>query len=271
MLIFAKAVGVLLTPPGIIVLLALVGLLLLIRRRSLGVVVLGLSTLALMLLSMSTVGSALLGTLETPDDAISNPDQSLQERAGAIVVLGGGRYAQAPEYGGDAPNSFTLERLRYGVHLHRTTGLPVLVTGGTAIGGGIPEAQLMQEVLTEDIRAPARWVEARSRNTYENAIHAAAVLRSAGIADVLLVTHAWHMPRALWAFRKAGLKPIPAPMGFATTGEGATILEYLPSASGVLLSSRAISERLGLLWYRLRYRSGTQTAARDTLAPTTRR
>src|SRR5580765_1139325 len=56
--------------------------------------------------------------------------------AEAIVVLGGGRYLDAPEYGGDTAGPSTLERLRYGAKLGRETRLPILVSGGKPGGFG---------------------------------------------------------------------------------------------------------------------------------------
>ncbi len=46
------------------------------------------------------------------------------------MVLGGGRYRDAPEYGNDTVGEYTLVRLRYAAKLHRETGFPLLVTGG---------------------------------------------------------------------------------------------------------------------------------------------
>ena len=62
--------------------------------------------------------------IEPPSDPLTGTG------AGAIVILSGGVYVNALEYGSDTVTALTLERLRYGARLHRQTGLPVLVTGG---------------------------------------------------------------------------------------------------------------------------------------------
>lgn len=266
MLTFTKAVGILLTPPGIIVVFAVIGLLLLPYRRRLGVGLLWASTSALYILSLPVTGFALLHTLENSVVALPGPGGVAAQSAGAIVVLGAGRYENAPEYGGDTPNPLALERLRYAARLHRLTGLPLLVAGGSVFGKGVPEAELMRQVLVDEFGVPVRWVEGRSRNTYENAMNARVLLEGAGVEQALLVTHAWHMPRAAWSFRQAGMAIVPAPLGFHGSSAEHSPLRYFPSGRGLLFSGRALSEHLGLLWYRLRYRKGAE-AATTSAAP----
>ncbi len=252
-----KIGGLLLTPPGLILLLALLGVLLQLRWRLAGRLLVGLSLVLLFILSLPLTGRALVAPLETTPPlptATLAPDEARQQ-AGAIVVLGGGRYPQASEYGDtDAVNAATLHRLRYAAWLHRRTGLPILVTGGAPFGEPTAEAALMQESLENDFQIRPKWAETRSRNTQENAAFSKEILAAAGIRRIYLVTHAWHMPRAQWAFVNAGLDVVPAPMGFTTLGKGEREgLGYLPSARGLDLSSLALRERLGLAWYRYKY------------------
>ena len=63
------------------------------------------------------------------------------QRAGAIVVLGGGRYDEAPEYGDDTISLAGLRRVRYAAVLQRRTGLPVLVSGGSVYAEPLPESE----------------------------------------------------------------------------------------------------------------------------------
>src|SRR5690606_3552038 len=258
MLTAVKALGALLLPPGILVLLALAGLLLRRRRPGTGAALLWTAVLVLLVLSLPPAGRALLAGLETRSPPLA-PESALAARAQAIVVLGGGRQWHAPEYAGDTVNRYTLERLRYAARLHRASGLPVLVSGGSTLGEAVPEAELMRRVLAQDFGVPVRWVETRSRNTFENALYTTAVLEGAGIRVVLLVTHAWHMPRARWSSTRAGLVTVPAPTGFSTGS--ASRLELLPTAQGLAMSRLALHERLGLLWYRLRHAPRAATGA----------
>jgi uncharacterized SAM-binding protein YcdF (DUF218 family) len=245
-----KVVALLLTPPSVIILLGLLGLFVIIWRRWAGGILIFVSVGALFVLSVPMIGKRLMSQLEAPFRAEvvtpGKPAANIQ----AIVILGGGRYANAPEYGGDTVNHYALERLRYGARLARQTGLPILVSGGPVFGEDQAEAALMQQTLERDFGVKVKWVEAASRTTIENAQRTKAMLAEAGIRRVYLVTHAWHMARAQWAFVEVGLDAIPAPMGFTTTGrEELGPLGYVPSAAGLQHSAIALRERLGYYWY----------------------
>lgn len=249
--LIAKVVETLVLVPGALIILALAGLICLGRQRRLGV---GLILSALVLLtafSTPVVAKHLMRSLERyPPLAMDVPASG----AGAIVLLGGGFYAGAPEYGGrDTVSGPILERMRYAVHLHKATGLPILVTGGTVVGDSTPESVVVGRVLREDFGVRPRWLEPRSRTTWENAAFSQTILAAAGIDHVFLVTHAWHMPRAVGVFERAGLKVTPAPTIFTTfTDRDATVLGYLPSAGALANSQKALHEYLGRLWYWIR-------------------
>jgi uncharacterized SAM-binding protein YcdF (DUF218 family) len=143
-----------------------------------------------------------------------------------------------------------LERLRRAARLQRETGLPLLVSGGKLPDFTLSHAAAMAQALEVDLRVPVRWREELSRTTAENAVYSARLLKADGIGRVLLVTTAWHMPRALQAFRAAGLDPIAAPTGFA--GPANWYWEnMLPSAARLQASTWACHEILGRLWYQL--------------------
>lgn len=262
MLLLAKAVGILLTPPGVVVVLAVLGLVLQIRRRSLGALLLWASVVLLLVMSMLITGNALLRGLEKSVVPLPPIDEVRADGVDAIVVLGGGRAADQPQYGGDTVNRLALERLRYAARLQRATGLPILVSGGSVFGSRTPEAELMRQTLARDFQVSVDWIEDRSRNTMENAAYSRSILEAAGKKRIWLVTDAWHMPRAYWAFRRAGIDAVMAPTGF-TPAAGDTLLDYLPSGEGLFRSGLALHERLGLFWYRLRYRAGSAIAAEN--------
>lgn len=240
-------------PLAIVVALLLFGLLL--RRRALrfAVTLSWCGVIALIVLSLPVTGHFLRALLENYAPPLSAADARLRERTVAIVVLGGGRNTDAPEYGGETVSQETLERLRYGAKLHRISKLPLLVTGGTVYGESISEAALMQRVLNEDFGVRAAWIETRSRNTYENALYSRPMLEAAGIRRVILVTHALHMRRALWAFQRVGIDAVPAPMGYTRRGSGVLLFELLPSSTGLSLTTGTVHEWVGLLWYQLTY------------------
>lgn len=173
--------------------------------------------------------------------------------AQAIVVLGATRYQAAPEYGEDTVGNLGLERVRYAAWLARRTGLPILASGGRPRGEQKAEAELIQEVLRE-FGTPATWLETESRNTFENAQNSAAILKRQGINTILLVTSAFHLPRAVEAFKRQGLTVIPAGTRFTRFSpleSGLGVL--LPTPSALCRTSLALHEIFGRWWYRLRY------------------
>jgi uncharacterized SAM-binding protein YcdF (DUF218 family) len=233
-------------PPTSLVLLAVAGAWLSLRRRVLGVVLATASLLALLALSTNVVAHALIRTLEPPPLAPAD-----RATAQAIVILAGGRIHSSPEWGGDTVSNSTLRRLRYGAQLARETGLPVLLTGGNPDRAMLPEARLMQTVLEREFGIKARWVEERSESTAQNARRSAEILTPLGMRRVLLVTDAFHMPRASQAFAVAGLVPIPAPTGYIGR-RGLRLQQLAPNAEALRVSNLALREWVAGLWYRLR-------------------
>ena len=246
------AIKALVLPPGANLLLVVAGAVLLPRRRRLGKGLIVFSLVVLGLLSLPYVARGLSASLETYRALpASGP---VGRGAQAIVVLGAGRYANAPEYGGDTVSGAALERLRYAANLHERTRLPILLSGGRVFGEGPPEARLMEEVLFTRFHTPARWLETRSRNTAENALYTRKILAPLGIKRILLVTHAMHMPRAASMFARAGFEVIPAPTVYrSAAGRAPAFLGWLPTAGALDLSRDALYEYLGRVWYALRY------------------
>jgi uncharacterized SAM-binding protein YcdF (DUF218 family) len=236
-----------LLPPLALLLIGALGLALLKRRPRLGEGLLALSLGLLAVLSLPAVSGRLLASLE---QGALLPQENRPE-AQAIVVLGGGRDINAPEYGGDTVGWASLERLRYGAKLQRQTGLPLLVTGGKPDGGELSEGEIMRRVLEREFGVPVRWVEDRSDNTRENAYFSRELLKGGGVQTIYLVTHAWHMPRAKRVFEAAGFKVVPAGVGFHQT-KAPTALDFLPDARALEGSVRYIHEIIGLVWYRLK-------------------
>jgi len=233
---------VLLVPPVNLVVLALAGLALGRRRPRAGRWLTLVSLLALLVLALPIVPALLLAGLESG----LAPTGTLPPQA--IVILGGDAADDGPRLEQTAPGFLTLARLRGGAALARTTGLPVLVTGGVVSEAGPPVAALMARSLADDFGTTARWVEPDSATTWENAAFSAAMLRPAGIGSVIVVTHAWHMRRALIAFRAAGLVAVPAPL----LAEHALHLDwggFVPRAAAWQRSYYALHEWIGCAWY----------------------
>lgn len=235
-----------LLPPLNLLLLGMAGLLLLRLRPRLGKLLIGLALGLLYLLSTPYFTARLLKFIELP--ALQEP--SPRDKAQAIVVLGAGTYFQAPDYGSDTVNRLGLERLRYAARLYRAAGKPILVSGGKPQGSTIPEAAQMKSVLENEFKVPVIWEESASHTTFESAMDSRSMLKAAGINRIYLVTHAWHMRRAVLAFEAAGFAVIPAPTGFTTLPPDPLEL-YLPNPLGLFESYLFMHEVCGWLWYQI--------------------
>ncbi|WP_263264810.1 YdcF family protein [Pseudomonas sp. RIT-PI-S] len=241
-------------PPGILILLLLLGWLL--RRRApraaAGCFVLGL--LGLTLMSLPVVVQQTATVLETEPPLSLQAWPGLAQRAEVIVVLGAGRERGDPAWGGeDQPTGIALERMRYAAALARASGLPLLTSGGLHYGEPPSEAEIMARSLKSDFNVDTRWVEPRSRTTWENATLSAELLKAQGIHKVVVVTQAWHMPRARWSFERAGLEVVSAPVGFLGRSSGRPLGGWVPDAKAVWQNGQLLNEVIGQLGYRLFY------------------
>ena len=239
-----------LDPLALFLLTGVAGLLLRYYRRRLGDLVLATLGLSLALLSTPLLSALLLKSLE---DRVPAAEGTPNGRPEAIVVLSGDLRHAAPEFGGDTVGPLTLERIRYAARLHRDTGLPLLVTGGRIGGSRKTLAVAMQEALEADFQVPVRWQENEARNTYENALLSSEILVREEIETAYVVTHAWHMARAVEAFGATPVTAVPAPTAGATRSPGLSPAGLVPSSKGLRNSAYALHEWLGTLWYRLRY------------------
>lgn len=242
---FRSILPVLLMPPEGLIWLVVIGLAIGRFRRRAGVVLAGLGLFGLYLLSMPVVGGALITSLESrqgpPVDA---------PPPGAIIILGadGDHTLDLPDKA--APGPLSLQRLSAAAVLARKTNLPVLITGGNVGSDQPPIADMMASLFSDAFGLPVMWRETKSFNTCENARFSATILRRADVPAAYLVTHAWHMPRAMLSFARAGYPVIPAPV-YRDAVEIRGVSDFLPHANAWLRSYFAIHEWIGLIAYRL--------------------
>lgn len=233
-------------PPTSLVVATLIGVAVVRRRPRLGWTLIVGSQVLLLALSMPVVADALARTLEPPPVTAAD-----LQRAQAIVIFGGGRNLGSPEWGGETINQRTLQRVRYGAHLARKTGLPVFVTGGRPDGGELTEGAMMRNALANEFQVPVRWVDTLADTTLENAQMAAKELKPDGISRVILVTEAIHIRRSRRALEVAGFEVIPAPTAYA--GQGSfSMYDLVPNAGSLRSTHFVLREWISLGYYRLR-------------------
>lgn len=246
----------LLLPPVPFLVLIVIGGRLFARYRVRAWLVLLIGCLGVWAACTTAVGNALTHWLLPPTRSLTANEIGDLKKAPrtAIVVLGGGHRDLAPEYGVSELQPLGLERLRYGLWLARQTDLPVLFTGGRAPGSspGQSEAEIAARIAERDFGRPLRWTEGEAHDTRENALRSVPVLQREGIERIVLVTHGYHMPRALDNFRKAAALSAPnmqlvaAPMGI-TPWFRPRVIDFMPTRAGYTQVNLVLHEFFGRL------------------------
>ena len=261
--LLSKLVPLALYPLGLGLLLQLSGQLGQARRRRWGPWLSGGGIALVWLLAMPWTSRQLIWGLEERSAALTPKPIPT---ADAVVVLGGGlRPALAPRQGVEVAEGG--DRLLTGLRLLRQKKAPLLVTSGgrvsfTANDPAPPEAFWARDLALE-LGVPAKQIltNPSSRTTAEEARDIGTLGRSRHWRQILLVTSAFHMPRALATFRqRSGLEVIPGACDYqlpsrANYGRptlGNSIKSLLPDAEFLYLSTVALKEHVGLWAYRLK-------------------
>ena len=239
----------LIVPPVNLVPLSLAGLALTWRYPRVGRILVAVGLAGLLLLAMPIVADSMVDALETglpltPPDG--DPPQAI------VILTAEAVRSTTPPFLQVGP--LGLERARAGAALERQTGLPILVTGGMIdTGRGVEReslAEVMAQSLEQDFRVPVRWQEQQSIDTWENAQLSATILKAKGIHSIYLVTHAWHMRRALIAFARTGIT-VTAALVRLDTMATAVQADFVPRAGAWLASYYALHEWIGCADYAL--------------------
>jgi uncharacterized SAM-binding protein YcdF (DUF218 family) len=216
--------------------------------RRLGLAIVLISSLLLYALCTSFVSNRLMIAAESKAPTAETTIADAQ----AIVVLAGD-VSRGPSGAADDVGLLTLDRLRLAASVYRDHHLPILLTGGSETDSGESLAHLMAQVMERDYGIKPTWIEDKSQNTFQNAVYSAAILRRNNISRVIVVTQAWHMPRALWALSQAGITAIPAPAHRTYVGNESAISDFLPNYGAFAKSFYSLHELFGLAYYRAHY------------------
>ena len=192
------------------------------------------------------------------ENRFPRPDLSKGPPPTGIVILGGAEDARASPARELAGLNESAERYTEAVALaRRFPQMRVVFTGGTALllltaaGESVTAGRLLQALGVDKARLT---LEGRSRDTYENAVFTRELVNPRPGERWLLVTSAWHMPRAMGCFRRAGFAVEPWPVDYRTSGRYALWLNDRP-ADGLREFDAAAREYVGLLMYYLRGRT----------------
>jgi uncharacterized SAM-binding protein YcdF (DUF218 family) len=224
------------------------------QKQRIGKALVAFGLILLIISSYEGVSGRILRTLESQYPPINlSRVVAYQERGTAdgsvkwIVVLAGG-------VAGDASLPYQLQishhsriRLIEGIRLHRIIpGSKIILTGGIGFEGP-PEATTMSRVAMElGVNRSDMVLEVESRDTKDHPFYVRDIVHD---DPFILVTSAFHMPRAVKLFAKQGLFPIPAPAGQWTPPmQFWSLVNFFPSAAGMRLAELAYHEYMGLTW-----------------------
>lgn len=251
-----KFLASLFSPLSISLELVAFGLILLVfsRKQKTGKVFVALGMIVLLMCSLEGVSGRILRTLEAQYPPLSVPGIMRPAIMGTtepavkwIVVLAGGVV-------GDSTLPIQLQvsqhsrvRLMEGIRLHHLLpGSKIILTGGIGFEGP-PGATTLSRVAQElGVAKTDMVLEVESRDTKDHPLYVRDLVKH---EPFILVTSAFHMPRAMKLFEKQGLTPIPAPAGpWKPAEEFWSPANLFPSSTGIRLAELAYHEYMGLTW-----------------------
>lgn len=209
-------------------------------------------TLALLILFLTlytTLGSVLLQTLEArfPRQETDPADVA------CMIVLGGAFETEVTTTRGGIELNQAADRFVEALRLAiRHPDAKILVSGGDGSLSGAFEGDAAASIRYFEAFGIARdrlIAETTSRNTDENAQNSRELLATSGLGPCLLVTSAFHMPRSVGLFRKAGVDATPWPVDYRTAGNVSFALDFTQPSLNAQQMSTAVREWVGLAAY----------------------
>ena len=260
MFLFKKIVAPLFAPVTLILGSLLIGLVLLLftRKQKTGKAIMTFGVIMLTILSYESFSDLLLIPLERQyhplmieSTASGSPSSDVIHSVRWIVLLGGGHTAD-PKVPVTSRISYeSLTRLVESIRIHRLIRGSRIILSGGAVYNSPPEARTFSKVAEIfNVNERDMVLDDVSRDTEEQAQNIRPIV---GHDRFILVTSAYHMPRAMAVFEKAGLKPIPAPTDYLVKERREKHpKDFYPSSLGLYKAELAMHEHLGLLWLRMR-------------------
>jgi uncharacterized SAM-binding protein YcdF (DUF218 family) len=225
------------------------------KYLKIGKVILSISITLLLLLSNTRISTWLIEPLENtfPSIPVISKDTIPPELKTCkyIVILGSGNSENSERSALSRLSSSGLARITEGTRLALALPNTQIIVSGPALGDFPTHASVVKDAATELALDPNKILKIESaRDTEEESI---AVKNIVGKYPIALVTSAWHMPRAAYLFRKAGVNFVPCPTDF-------TVRKYAPQSrfdfsqinASLSRSTWAIHERIGMIWLRLK-------------------
>lgn len=250
--ILFKVFGFFALPSNLLIAIGLVGLVLLLTRsRQLASWLVVTSLVLLALFGLSPLGNALMLPLEErfpPWDSSRGPPDG-------IVVLGGVIAEDVSAARGAVALNESAERLTVAAELaRRYPNLRIIFSGGTnavLFDKGAEAGFAVRQLEDLGVAHERIVAEEQSRNTVENAVFSRLIANPQPGQRWLVLTSAFHMPRAIAVFRAAGFPVEAYPVDWRTTGPIDRVRPFPSVSEGLRRTDVAVHEWIGLLLYRL--------------------
>lgn len=210
--------------------------------------------LVLYLFSIAAVSDRLLYSLESQ---YRQPDTDVLSNLDIVVVLGAGYHPSGVLREYADPTGLAYARVRGGVKAFKKSGAGTIAfcegwrENATESGAEVMKALAIELGVQED----KIITEDKSQTTMTNATELKRLLAPKEHRNIGLATSALHMPRAERTLRQvfAGDTIVPIPVGYIYTPPIRFLDNFIPSARNLQISTEAIHELIGMLWYAIRY------------------
>ena len=246
MIYLHKILPLLASPLFLVIILVLCGLLF--RSRRAGLAAVGI----LIVCSLPVFSSKLISYLER-DYALVPPASA--KTADAIVVLSGMVRTIEGANGLEYEWGEASDRIFAGIDLIKENKAPALVlTGGKLPWSvGKPEGEYLRDIAEKlGVSSDVILLTENVQNTDQEA-KAVAKLLNKEVPNIILVTSAFHMPRAQKVLEAAGIEVSPFPVDFLSGADKTTLMHFIPSAGAFNNTSFFVREIIGRLYYKLKY------------------
>lgn len=212
-------------------------------------------TLIFYLSSINFIANNLIKPLEDKYKPINNKQITTSS---AFVVLGSGIVEKSPEENFLPTLSLeSLKRTDYAISLFNRFHLPIIATGGTSTfkDSSFSEGYVMANFLYKaGLDKKFIIAESASHNTFESAINVKKIADRFKFDRIILVTSAYHMPRAVYIFKKFNMDILPAPTDYKRNTLPLSFFDFFPTLEAFILTSAAIHEYVGLFYYKIKIR-----------------
>ncbi len=240
-MVLLKIIQSFLMPSAFVFLFAILGFLLLKKKKKWGRVFLFFSAFSYFFFSITPVSDFLLMNLEEKYRSVSVEDVGEAEK---VVLLLGGRESNVLR-GSEVLRIWHLSENR----------MKIIISGTDPLVSTSEEAQAVRNFFVHrGVNPDDIVIEGKSHNTRENVVNVQKIVED---KRFFLVTSAYHMDRSLIEFGRVGAKPIPAPTDFRRRRVlSYRVFDFIPNAQNLRNSDLAVHEHLGVVYYRLLYLFG---------------